>query len=113
MARANPRKQAKNTNLETHANKGGRPKGALNKTTVLLKEAILRAAELAGDDLSPDNRKGLKREGGLIRYLQVQAKSNPNSFMSALLGKVLPLQITGDEESPVNITVRYEHGRRK
>ncbi len=107
MARTNPRKQAKNSNLETHANKGGRPKGSLNKTTVLLKEAILKAAELAGDDLTPKGRK----KGGLIRYLQVQAKSNPNSFMSALLGKVLPLQITGDDENPVNITVRFEHGK--
>lgn len=58
----------------------GRPKGAPNKTTTLLKDAILLAAEQAGG------------EGGLAGYLRLQAVENPGPFMS-LLGKVLPLQI--------------------
>ena len=63
----------------------GRPKGSQNKTTTLLKDAILKAAELAGG-----------REG-LVGYLQKQAEENPGPFM-ALLGKVLPMQVTGPDD---------------
>ena len=59
----------------------GRPKGSPNKITADLKRAILEAAEAAG-------------------YLTLQATENPASFMT-LLGKVLPLQITGDPSAPV------------
>lgn len=60
----------------------GRPKGSVNKTTSLLKDAILEAATQAG-------------EGSLSDYLAKQAVENPGPFMS-LLGKVLPLQVIGD-----------------
>jgi len=69
----------------------GRPKGAMNKTTALLKDAILTAAADAG------NKSG---EDGLVSYLTKQAEENPVAFMG-LLGKVLPLQISGDPEQPV------------
>jgi len=68
--------------------KTGRAKGTPNKTTALLKDAILKAAEGAGG------------EGGMVAYLQAQAKANPGPFM-ALLGKVLPMQIQGDPDSPI------------
>ena len=68
----------------------GRPKGLPNKTTALLKDAILIAAQKAGGD-GPD---------GLVNYLVVQATDNPTSFLP-LLGKVLPLQITGESGGPV------------
>jgi hypothetical protein len=68
---------------------GGRKKGTPNKTTGVLKDAILLAAENAG---GPD---------GLVGYLQAQATNNPQSFLP-LLGKVLPLQISGDSDNPVN-----------
>ena len=58
----------------------GRPKGTPNKTTALLKDAILRAAEAAGGD------------EGMVGYLTEQASKNPGPFLS-LLGKVLPMQI--------------------
>jgi hypothetical protein len=64
---------------------GGRQKGTPNKRTALLKDAILEAAEAAGG------------EGGMVAYLQAQAVANPSPFM-ALLGKVLPTQIGGDED---------------
>ena len=79
----------------------GRPKGVPNKTTALLKDAILQAAELAGgeaDDKSP---------GGMIAYLQKQAIANPGPFM-ALLGKVLPTQIAGDPDNPLRLVTRIE-----
>lgn len=60
----------------------GRPKGALNKTTALLKDAIVQAATNAGN-------------GDLVAYLQAQAIASPGPFLS-LLGKVLPMQVTGE-----------------
>jgi hypothetical protein len=67
----------------------GRPKGSKNKTTALLKDAILKAATDAGN-------------GDMAAYLQQQAKDNPGPFM-ALLGKVLPMQVTGDGGGPVGV----------
>jgi len=63
---------------------GGRQKGTPNKTTALLKDAILKAATDAGD-------------GDMAAYLTTQAKANPGPFM-ALLGKVLPMQVVGTGE---------------
>jgi hypothetical protein len=60
----------------------GRPKGSQNKTTTLLKDAILKAADQAGG------------KDGLVGYLRIQAAENPGPFMS-LLGKVLPTQVEG------------------
>lgn len=72
--------------------KGGSRKGIPNKTTSALKEAILLAAETVGAD---GNGKD-----GLCGYLQTLARSEPKSF-SSLLGKVLPLQVTGEGGGPV------------
>ena len=66
----------------------GRPKGVPNKTTALLKDAILMAAQAAG---------GVK---GIAGYLEAQAEKNPGPFMT-LLGKVLPTQVAGDPENPI------------
>jgi len=73
---------------------GGRKKGTPNKTTALLKDAILKAATDAGD-------------GDLAQYLQKQADKNPTAFLS-LLGKVLPLQVGGDEDNPLNVVHKIE-----
>jgi hypothetical protein len=62
----------------------GRQKGAVNKTTRMLKEAILLAAEAVGE-----NKKG---KGKLVGYLMFLAKKHPETF-SVLLGKLLPLQV--------------------
>lgn len=72
-----------------HAKTGGRLKGTPNKTTALLKDAILMAAQNAGG------------ETGIVGYLQSQASANPGPFMT-LLGKVLPTQIAGDPDNPLN-----------
>lgn len=73
----------------------GRPKGALNKTTALLKDAILMAAQRAGGG----------GEDGIANYLVEQAEKNPGPFMS-LLGKVLPMTVAGDKDNPVVGEVR-------
>jgi hypothetical protein len=57
----------------------GRPKGAMNKHTASIKEMVLGALQDAGG-----------RE-----YLLRQANANPVAFMG-LVGRVLPLQVTGD-----------------
>ena len=61
----------------------GRPKGIPNKTTKLLKEAVLQAGDLAGG------------KEGLVGYLQKQAEDNPGPFMS-LLGRIIPLQVDAE-----------------
>lgn len=72
----------------------GRVKGKPNRTTRILKEAILMAAEQVGED-----RKG---RDGLVGYLRNVAKSEPKAFVG-LLGRVLPLQITGDPDRPLRM----------
>jgi hypothetical protein len=69
----------------------GRPKGAPNKLTKALKDAILEASERAGG------------QGGTVAYLQTQAIANPTAFLS-LLGKVLPMQVTGPDDAEGNPT---------
>jgi len=77
----------------------GRPKGSRNKTTALLKDAILKAAEQAGNKIGDD---------GLVSYLEEQATENPGPFMS-LLGKVLPMQVEGSGKDGA-ITVQVMTG---
>lgn len=76
----------------------GRKKGVPNKTTALLKDAILKAAEQAGNKVGND---------GMVSYLALQAEENPGPFMS-LLGKVLPMQIAGSDGdgNPTEIVMR-------
>jgi hypothetical protein len=69
----------------------GRPKGLPNKTTALLKDAILKAATDAGN-------------GDMAEYLKQQAIANPGPFLS-LLGKVLPMQVVGDMNNPIHTEV--------
>lgn len=67
---------------------GGRQKGTPNKVTATVRESILAAFD---------------RVGG-VDYLAAQAVANPQAFMT-LLGKVLPMQITGEDGGPVRIEV--------
>ena len=87
----NPPKQGVN-----RGNAGkGRPKGAPNKTTTALKEAILAAAAAHGEDD--------QGTGGLTGYLRKVAREDVKAF-SGLLGRVLPLDVQGN----VGITVMLE-----
>jgi len=65
----------------------GRPKGVPNKNTAALRDMILQA---------------LTDQGG-AEYLYRQADENPGAFMS-LLGKVLPMQVTGEDGGPIAVT---------
>lgn len=75
----------------------GRPKGVPNRTTTLLKDAILKAAQMAGG------------EGGIEGYLARMAEEQPPAFMS-LLGKVLPTQteLSGPDGGAIPTTVSFK-----
>jgi len=75
----------------------GRPKGAVNKTTAILKDALIQAAINAGGG----------GENGMVEYLTTQATENPGPFMT-LLGKILPTQIAGDPDNPLTHVTRIE-----
>lgn len=66
----------------------GRPKGSQNKFTADVKGMILEALSGAGG----------------AAYLQRQADENPAAFMT-LVGKVLPLQVTGENGGPVRTRI--------
>lgn len=70
----------------------GRPKGSQNKANAMLREAILQAATEAGG------------KDGLVGYLKTQATKSPAAFL-ALLGKVLPTQLSGDPGNRAAIAV--------
>lgn len=80
----------------------GRVKGTPNKTTALLKDAIIKAAEASGEDKTG--------KGGLVGYCTFLAKEEPKAF-AQLLGKVLPMQITGEGDGPIKVeVVRFSQG---
>ena len=64
------------------------------KTTTALKEAILQAAALHGEDD--------KGTGGLIGYLRKVAREDVRAF-SSLLGRVLPMDVNTKGAVTINI----------
>jgi hypothetical protein len=77
----------------------GRRRGSINKTTGLLKEAILRAAELEGDVSLKDLENSPLERGGLVGYLRYIARNYPEKFVASLLARVLPMQVSIDARS--------------
>jgi hypothetical protein len=72
------------------AKTGGRLPGVQNRSTRSLKEALLNAAEKAGD-------------GSLTNFLYRMAMEQPVAFLQ-ILGKIIPLQLEGDGKSTFVIT---------
>jgi hypothetical protein len=68
----------------------GKPKGALSKTTKTAKEAIALAAE------------GLGGADRLIAWAQ-EDPLNERAFWSNIYPKLLPLQVSGDPEAPLEL----------
>lgn len=68
---------------------GRRPGSANSMSSARLREAVFEALK--------------NQEGGAVGYLSRQAIEEPRAFM-ALLGKLLPTQITGEDGDPVRIT---------
>lgn len=67
---------------------GGRQKGSPNKLTKQLKDMILDALD----------------ESGGIEYLKQTAIDHPVAFLT-LVGKVLPLQVTGEGGGPLTVEI--------
>lgn len=88
--------------MATREKTGGRAKGTPNKTTALLKEAILLAAAEHGLDG--------KGTDGLSGYLRKVANDDMKAFCT-LLGKVLPLQVEGAGEAGEVIFKTVYEGR--
>ena len=65
-----------------------------NKASGILKEAILKAAIKAGNQLGED---------GLVSYLEAQALKNASSFLT-LLGKVLPAELNSEGQELKTVT---------
>lgn len=70
----------------------GRPKGVLNKTTLIAKDAIATAAERLG---------GVDR---LVSWAQEDEK-NESVFWASIYPKLLPLQVTGGDGGALEITL--------
>lgn len=69
---------------------GGRKKGTPNKVTADLRAAIMQAfSNVGGSD-----------------YLEKQSEQNPTAFMT-LLGRVLPLQHTGEGGGPLSLVYEW------
>jgi len=85
----------KQSNLSTRAGGkrpgAGRPKGSIDKGNALIRELIVDALD------------GL----GGVAYLQDVARSHPAAFMS-LIGKTMPLQVTGANGGPIEQAVKFE-----
>ena len=73
--------------MATGRKTGGRQKGSLNKGTAQLKDMVLQAL----DESHPD---------GGVGYLKQTAIDHPVAFLT-LVGKVLPLQVTGEGGGPI------------
>lgn len=84
--------------MATEANSGsfkkgapGKPKGAINKTTKLVKEVFAEAF----NQLQSDPNVKLSEWG----------KRNPTEFYK-LASKLIPIQIAGDPENPLSFTLK-------
>lgn len=74
--------------------RGGRQKGTPNRITADIKTAILGAfTKVGGED-----------------YLALQARENPQAFMT-LLGKVLPTQVSNAEGGAFRVVVETNVNR--
>jgi hypothetical protein len=71
----------------------GRPKGALDKGNAAIRELIVDA---------------LHGVGG-VAYLQGLAMSHPPAF-AALIGKVMPLQVTGEDGGAIKHSIKVTFG---
>ncbi len=76
--------------MTKRAKTGGRKKGTPNKVTGAVKDMVLTALS----------------EAGGVEYLKKQAAANPSAFLT-LLGKVIPLQVTGENDGPVELKITW------
>ena len=68
----------------------GRPKGGTNKNTAIIKDMILAA---------------LNGAGGVDYLMECARDEKSRSAFLGLVGKVLPLQVTGEGGGPVGLAI--------
>ena len=68
----------------------GKPKGAVTKSAALIREMVAQALDKAGG----------------VDYLVRVAESHPGPFLG-LVGKVLPVQLAGEGDKPISISVAF------
>ena len=109
---------ATNSEQRSKVEGSGRKAGTPNKTSGLVKNSIILAAEQAGQDMveelygdDSDNADPRfveqARKDGMTAYLRIQAKANPQSFMT-LMGKVLPMQVNSEVAGDVVHVVKLK-----
>jgi hypothetical protein len=91
MAEKESKKSKKSNGRGGARPNAGRPKGSLDKGNALIREMIVDALD----------------ELGGVEYLKATAASHPAAFLS-LLGKVMPVQVTGDGGGPVSHSLTVE-----
>lgn len=74
-----------------HKKLGGRKKGVRNKITRDIKEALLQSFEALGGQY----------------WLESLARRRPAAY-ATLVGKLLPMQLTGKDGAPINVTFAPE-----
>jgi hypothetical protein len=77
---------------------GGRGKGTPNKTTKMVKEVFATVF----DEIQEDKKANLKS----------WAKENPTEFYK-LASKLIPVQVGGDPENPLNLNLTTEQIKQK
>jgi hypothetical protein len=72
------------------ANRAGRPKGSVNKTTAAAKNVIAAAAEELGG------------QARLVAWVREDAQ-NERAFWAQIYPKLLPLQVSGENGGPLKV----------
>jgi hypothetical protein len=73
-------------------NKGGRPKGSVNRYTGALKELFLQAADEVGDCLKVGPNGEVDGNGGALAFLKVCAVTERKTFLT-VMARLLPITI--------------------
>jgi hypothetical protein len=77
------------------ANRAGRPKGAQNKTTKAAKDAIEYAAQQLGG-------------GERLYEWALEDPINEKVFWSTIYPKLIPIQVSGDQDNPLTMLTKVE-----
>lgn len=93
MNAAESGKESKKSGRGGYRPGSGRPKGSLDKGGKLIREMVVEALDGAGG----------------VAYLQGVAQTHQAAFLS-LIGKVLPIQVTGEDGGAIKHSIKVTFG---